>query len=278
VGEASEEASEEASKQGRREFLTAGNNEEHRAARMQGLPAGCPPLPTEHVVLPTPIPVTNQLKIEQFYYQFFHHHPELWVKYNADVAGNIKDIARTYLVWSKMVKDRKKRMAGENKALKVESARERLERKVKERAREAELAVQREWTAIQRPEVDDEKRLLPTTRASHLVRSTVGQEVTLSKDAETALELLMQSFVEDTVGFSVAMARRRPRERGKELNASDAALFMSRMGVILPLADREVRGYVCNTTLPRAKAAREVVAAARRENMREGAGGAGQKK
>jgi hypothetical protein len=62
------------------------------------------------------------------------------------------------------------------------------------------------------------------------------------------------------------------------LNASDAALFMSRMGVILPLADREVRGYVCNTTLPRAKAAREVVAAARRENMREGAGGAGQKK
>lgn len=245
---------------------------------MQGLPAGCPPLPRTHVVLPTPIPVANQLVIDQFYYQFFHHHPELWVKYNADCAGNMKDILRTYLAWSKMVKDRKKRMAGENKAQKVESTKERLKRKIKDQAKEAELAVQREWNAIQRPEVDDDKRLLPTTRAAHLVRSTVGQEVTLSKDADTALELLMRSFVEDAVGFSVAMARRRPRERGKELNASDAALFMSRMGVILPLADREVRGYVCNTTLPKAKAAREAVAAARRENLREVTGGADQKK
>ncbi len=243
-----------------------------------GLPPGCPPLPTTHVKLRMPIPMSSAVKIDHFYYQFFHHHPELWVKYNADFAGNIKDILRAYLTWSKMVKDRQKRAAGENKAKVVESTRERLERKIQEQVREAELAVRREWTAIQRPSVDDEKRLLPTTRAAHLVQYTCGPEVTLSKDAETALELLMQNFVEDTVGFSVAMARRRPRERGKELNASDAALFMSRMGVILPLTDREVRGYVCNTTLPKAKAAREVVAAARRENLREGAGGAGQKK
>ena len=223
--------------------------------------------------------MTSTLKIDHLYYQFFHHHPELWVKYNADFAGNIKEIIRTYLVWSKMVKDRKKRAAGENKAIKVESTRERLQRMIKEQVKQAEQAVRHEWQAIQLPTGDDEKRLLPTTRAAHLVHATCGPEVTLSKDAQTALELLMQSFVEDTVGFSVAMARRRPRERGKELSASDAALFMSRMGVLLPMTDgREVRGYVCNTTLPKAKAAREVVAAARRENIRDTTGSANQKK
>ena len=90
-------------------------------------------LPTAPVVLPQPIPVTSSLKIEQFFYQFFHHYPELyalrrtppdspthhassglprpprvsylyshvtlpprpcrWVKYNANFAANIKDIA-----------------------------------------------------------------------------------------------------------------------------------------------------------------------------------------
>ena len=137
-----------------------------------GLPPGCPPLPTTHVKLRMPIPMSSAVKIDHFYYQFFHHHPELWVKYNADFAGNIKDILRAYLTWSKMVKDRQKRAAGENKAKVVESTRERLERKIQEQVREAELAVRREWTAIQRPSVDDEKRLLPPTRAAHLVRST----------------------------------------------------------------------------------------------------------
>ena len=240
----------------------------------QGLPEQCPPLPTQHVVLRAPIPVGPSLKIEVFYYQFFHHHPEMWVKYNMDPARNGKEIVKTYLSWSKMVKERKKRAAGESMGAKVESTKERLQRKIKQRVAEAEHAVRREWHAILKPVGEDEKRFLPTSRATHLVQTSCGPAVKLSSEAETALELLAQSFVEDSVGFSVAMARRRPRERGKqgqELRPSDAALFMkTAYNILLPASDgRDVRGYTCTTSLPKARAAREVVAAARKENLRE---------
>jgi hypothetical protein len=214
------------------------------------------------------------LKIDHFFFQFFHQHPDMWVKYNANFAGNIKEIVQTYLAWSKMIKERKKRAAGENREAAVESCRERLRRKIQERVTEAERSVRREWHAIQRPMGEDEKRFLPSSRAGHLVHATCGPSVSLSEGAETALELLTKSFVEESVSFAVAMARRRPRERGKqiqELQPSDAALFMkTAFNILLPTSDgRDVRGYTCTAATPKAKVAREAVAAARKENLQE---------
>lgn len=198
------------------------------------------------------------------------------MKYNANFAANIKDIIRQYLSWSKRVKDAKRKQAGQEMQHRVETTKERLNRKIRERVSQAEEAVQKEWQAIQQPTNDDERRLLPTTRAAHLAKSTCGQDVKLSRDAQTALELLAQNFVDETVGFAVAMSRRRPRssKQNSEIKASDASLFMSTAyNILLPMTgEREVRGYTVTTSLPKAKAAREVVAAARRENLRDQGG------
>ena len=178
-----------------------------------------------------------------------------------------------------MVKDKKKKQAAQEMLRRTESTKDRLKRKIQERVTQAEEAVKSEWRAIQAPLTDDDKRLLPTSRAAYLAQSTCGPDVRLSREAETALELLAQNFVDDTVGFSVAMSRRRPRinKHTSEIKATDASLFMATAyNLLLPMTgEREVRGYAGTTSLPKAKAAREVVAAARRENLRESQGAAG---
>lgn len=223
-----------------------------------------PPLPTSHVKLPAPINL-GPTTVDVIFYQFFHRYPEMWDKFNIDYQGNCKEIFKTYLLWGKMVKEQRKRFR------EAETVRDRLQRKIREQYREAEKTVRRDWPTIHEPRTDDEKKFLPSSRAAHLVQKCCGPDTKLTAQAETALELLAKSFVEDAVSFGVAMARRRPKsdqQGAQEIQPSDVSLFLrTSWNIMLPTNDGIVKGYTCNVPKTTYKS---IAAATRKENFMEG--------
>lgn len=240
--------------------------------------AKVPPLPKSHVKLPSPITVGNAQNqnsttlVDVIYYQFFQSHPDMWVKFNVDYQRYCKEIFQTYLLWGKMIKERGEMVKEQRKRLREsETVRERLKRKIREQYVDAEKVVRRDWPSIHEPKTDDEKKFLPSSRASHLVQRCCGPDVTLTEQAQTALELLAKNFVEDAVSFGVAMARRRPKNgqaEAQEIQSNDIALFLrTAWNIMMPTSDGVVKGYTCN--VPKASY-KSIEAAARKENLLEG--------
>ncbi len=235
-----------------------------------------PPLPTSHVKLPKAITIGHSVAgqkptiVEVIYFQFFRSHPDMWVKFNTDYDTYCKEIFSAYLTWGKMVKEQGERAKEERKKRirESETARGRLQQRVRARYMEAERLVRRDWPNIHEPKTDDEKKFLPHARASHLVSRCCGPDVKLTQHAELALELLSKHFVEEAVSFGVAMARRRPKTGVQEIQADDISLFLkTSWNIMVPSHDGVVKGYSVN--VPKANY-KNIEAATRKENLIEG--------
>jgi len=237
-----------------------------------------PPLPTSHVKLPNPVRLNEKQSIDTLFFPFFKFCPDMWAKFVTDYDKHKPEILRAYIQWANMIRQQSKASkptsSGPSKeqiaATKLKSAvmtkKSSLEDKVKKRISDARHTLREQFPTITVPSNDDEKRFLPSKRAQHLLQRSCGSGFEMSKEADLAFELLAQHFVEDSVSFAVAMARRRPKH-SSEIRAKDIGLFYkSAFNLIVPVGGAvDKYRYVTPKSTHRIKAA-----AARKENFAQG--------